>query len=265
MIILAILASLAGFAVLCWLLFTLAVFTLPFFAALALGDWAYGTGSGVVGAIIVGAIAAAATFGLFQLLLLVLRPTWLKLLVALAFAAPAAIAGYHATLGIVQLTMPSETWRVVFAIARCCRCWHHGVHAADDDGRTRTNRTGRRAALSSPLVPSGGPEATAREAVAPSSKCRQHDHIASGHIEQRGPRWKTATSTYLRLAEASAHDLDQEGVGADGQGSDNPPLAGLRNADRSAESTRCDLAGGQLSGRLLVVARWPHLLVPHRL
>lgn len=117
MIIVAILASLAGIAVLCWLLFTLAVFALPFFAALALGDWAYGTGSGVVGAIIVGAIAAAATFGLFQLLLLILRPTSLTLLVSLAFATPAAVAGYHATLGIVRLTMPSETWQVVFAVA----------------------------------------------------------------------------------------------------------------------------------------------------
>lgn len=116
MIILAIVASLAGIAALCWLLFTLAVFALPFFAALALGGWAYGTGSGVVGAIIVGAIAAA-TFGLFQLLLLILRPTWLRLLVALAFATPAAVAGYHATLGIVRLTMPSETWQIVFATA----------------------------------------------------------------------------------------------------------------------------------------------------
>ena len=117
MIIVAILASLAGIAALCWLLFTLAVFALPFFAALAVGTWAYGTGAGILGAIILGSIAAAGTFGLFQLLLLVLRPTWLKLLVALAFAAPAAIAGYHATLGIVRLTMPSEAWQVVFAVA----------------------------------------------------------------------------------------------------------------------------------------------------
>lgn len=117
MIILAILASVAGIAVLCWLLFTLAVFALPFFAAVAAGSWAYGTGASILGAIMLAAIAAAATFGLFQLLLLVLRPTWLKLLVALAFAAPSAIAGYHATLGIVRLTVPSETWQVVFAIA----------------------------------------------------------------------------------------------------------------------------------------------------
>lgn len=116
MIIIGIIASFAGIAALCWLLFTLAVFALPFFAGVTVGMWAYGTGAGVPGGIIVGAIAAAVTFGLFQLLVIVLRPTWLKLLVALAFIVPAAIAGYHATLGIVSLTMPSETWQVVFSI-----------------------------------------------------------------------------------------------------------------------------------------------------
>lgn len=117
MIILGILASLAGIAVLCWLLFTLAVFALPSFVALAIASWAYGSGAGIAGTVVVGAVSAAATFGVFQLLLFVLRPVWLKLGVALAFAGPAAIAGYHATLGIVRLAMPSETWQLVFAVA----------------------------------------------------------------------------------------------------------------------------------------------------
>ncbi|MBN9306931.1 MAG: hypothetical protein BGO82_05485 [Devosia sp. 67-54] len=116
MIILAIVASLAGIAVLCWLLFTLAVFALPFFAAMAVGGWAYATGAGIAGAILLAAIATAATFALFQLLLLVLRRNWLKLIVALAFAAPSTVAGYHATLGIVRLTMPSEPWQIIFAV-----------------------------------------------------------------------------------------------------------------------------------------------------
>ncbi|RWH47168.1 MAG: hypothetical protein EOQ80_16020 [Mesorhizobium sp.] len=116
MIILAIVATLAGIAALCWLLFNLAVFALPLFAGIAVGTWAHETGAGIPGAVIVGAIAAALTFGLFQLLLLAARPTWLKLLVILAFVAPAAIAGYHATFGIVKLTMPSDTWQLVFSI-----------------------------------------------------------------------------------------------------------------------------------------------------
>lgn len=116
MIIIAILISLAGVAALCWLLFNLAVLALPFFAGIAAGAWAHDTGAGIPGAIIVGAIAAILTFGLFQLLLLVARPTWIKLLVILAFVAPAAVAGYYATFGIVKLTMPSETWQLAFAI-----------------------------------------------------------------------------------------------------------------------------------------------------
>lgn len=116
MIIIAILVSLAGIAALCWLLFNLAVFALPFFAGMAAGTWAHDTGAGIPGAIIVGAIAAALTLGLFQLLLLVARPAWIKLLVILAFVAPAAVAGYHATFGFVKLTMPSETWQLTFAI-----------------------------------------------------------------------------------------------------------------------------------------------------
>ena len=116
MIILAILATLAGIAALCWLLFNLAVFALPLFAGVTVGAWARGTGAGIPGALIVGAIAAALTFGLFQLLLLVARPAWIKLAVILAFVAPAAVAGYHATFGIVKLTMPSETWQLVFSV-----------------------------------------------------------------------------------------------------------------------------------------------------
>lgn len=117
MIILAIVASLGAVAVLCWLLFTLAVFALPFFAGVSLGLWVHGTGAGILGGVIVGALAAAVTFGLFQLLLLFASPAWLKLAILVVFVAPAVVAGYHATFGIVKLTMPSETWQVAFAVA----------------------------------------------------------------------------------------------------------------------------------------------------
>ena len=115
MLILAILATLAAIVALCWLLFTLAVFALPFFAGVTIGIWANATGAGILGGVILGAVAAATTFGLFKLLLLVARPTWMKLLVILVFVAPAAVAGYHATLGIVKVTMPSDTWQLIFA------------------------------------------------------------------------------------------------------------------------------------------------------
>jgi hypothetical protein len=61
MIILAILASLAAIGLLCWLLFTLAVFALPAFVGVTVGAWAHGTGAGIPGAVLVGAVDATIT------------------------------------------------------------------------------------------------------------------------------------------------------------------------------------------------------------
>ena len=116
MIFLGILLGLAAIALLCWLLFTLAVFALPFFAAVSACTWAYHTGAGWLGAIVVGLIAGGTTLGIGQVLLVIVRPMWARLLFALAFVIPAVIVGYHATHGIAKLAMPSETWQIVFSI-----------------------------------------------------------------------------------------------------------------------------------------------------
>ncbi|PZO02435.1 MAG: hypothetical protein DCF30_05230 [Hyphomicrobiales bacterium] len=116
MIILAILASLAAIGMLCWLLFTLAVFALPAFVGVTAGAWAHGTGAGIPGAILIGSIAAAATLAVGHLLITLVRPMWLKLIVATAFVAPAAIAGFHATHGIVKHLMPSDAWQIAFSV-----------------------------------------------------------------------------------------------------------------------------------------------------
>jgi uncharacterized membrane protein YeaQ/YmgE (transglycosylase-associated protein family) len=116
MILFAILISIAAIGLFCWLLFTLATFALPLFAGIAAGTWVYHTGAGWLGAIVVGLIGAALTLGIGQFLLIVAQPLWARLLIALVFVAPAAIAGYHATHGIVKHTMPSEAWQIVFSI-----------------------------------------------------------------------------------------------------------------------------------------------------
>mgnify|MGYP001401630710 FL=1 len=74
MIILAIFASLAVLELLCWLLFTLAVFALPAFVGVTAGAWAHGTGAGIPGAILVGAVAAAITLAAGHLLITFVRP-----------------------------------------------------------------------------------------------------------------------------------------------------------------------------------------------
>jgi hypothetical protein len=116
MIILAILASLTAIGLLCWLLFTLAVFALPVFVGVTAGAWAHGTGAGTPSAILIGAVAAALTLAAGHLLITFVRPIWLKLIVAIAFVAPAAIAGFHATHGIVKHLMPSEGWQIAFSV-----------------------------------------------------------------------------------------------------------------------------------------------------
>jgi hypothetical protein len=59
MIVIGIILSFVSLAFLCWLLFTLAVYALPFFTAITAGVAAYHSGSGEIGAVLVGLIAGA--------------------------------------------------------------------------------------------------------------------------------------------------------------------------------------------------------------
>ena len=114
--IIAILGSIAAIGAICWLLFTLATYALPALGGVAAGMWAYQTGAGLPGSVLVGLVGASLVLGIAQFLILFARPMWMKLAVALAFVAPEAIAGFHATHGIVKHLMPSETWQTVFSV-----------------------------------------------------------------------------------------------------------------------------------------------------
>jgi hypothetical protein len=116
MIILGIILIIAGIGFLCWLLFTLAVYALPFFAGLAAGLAAYHSGAGVVGAIIVAIFAGGATFALAQVAFARARRPLVRAAIGLLYTAPAAIAGYEATLGLARIAIPSEGWRQSIAV-----------------------------------------------------------------------------------------------------------------------------------------------------
>ncbi|WP_457797057.1 hypothetical protein [Methylocystis sp. S23] len=116
MIIFGPLLVIAGIGFFCWLLFTLAVFALPLYAGLTVGNWAFHTGAGWLGGAIVGAIAAGVTFGVGQLALAFVPWTWLRLAIVIVYAAPATVAGYYATHGIAQMAMPSATWQMIFSL-----------------------------------------------------------------------------------------------------------------------------------------------------
>ena len=113
--IIAIAASFAVIGALLWLLFTLAVYALPFYAGLSAAMWAYAHDAGFIGAALTGLAIAGLTFGIGQLLFATLRSPWLRALVAAVYAAPAAVAGYSAVYGVSGIGGTGETWRIVIA------------------------------------------------------------------------------------------------------------------------------------------------------
>lgn len=102
--------------VLCFVAYTLATYALPFMLGLTAARFAYETGSGLIGAGLVGLAAGAVAFGLLVFLFASLRPPILRLIVALVFAAPAAMAGYALVHGVTREAVPSEVWRQIFCI-----------------------------------------------------------------------------------------------------------------------------------------------------
>ena len=115
MLVLGPLLVLLGIGFFCWLLFTLAVFVLPFFAGITVGIWAFHAGAGVLGGFLAGVAAGGATLGVGQFALGFAPWTWLRLLIIVLFVAPATFAGYSATHGIAQIAMPSATWQMIFS------------------------------------------------------------------------------------------------------------------------------------------------------
>jgi hypothetical protein len=117
MIIIGIVLSFVGLAYLCWLLFVLAVHAFPFFAGITAGLAAYRSGSGPVAAIIIGVIAGGVVNILGQVAFTRLRLPLMRAALALLFAVPAAVAGYHAARGLAHLVVPTEAWREAIALA----------------------------------------------------------------------------------------------------------------------------------------------------
>ncbi|MFE3837562.1 hypothetical protein [Pseudogemmobacter sonorensis] len=108
--------SVALVALLCVLAYTLAIYALPFFVGLTAAQFAYQTGSGLIGAGLVGLFSAGVAFGILAGLFETIRSPVIRLIVALIFAAPAAVAGYALVYGITREAVPSEIWRQIFCI-----------------------------------------------------------------------------------------------------------------------------------------------------
>ncbi len=114
--IIGIILSFVGLGFVFWLLFTLAIYALPFFAGLTAALAAFHSGSGVVGAFTAGILAGAATLAIGQIAFATVRTPLVRAAIGLLYAVPAAIAGYHATFGLAHVGIPSEGWRAAFAV-----------------------------------------------------------------------------------------------------------------------------------------------------
>lgn len=122
-----------------WLLFTFAVYALPCFAGITTGLAAFHSAAGVIGGFAVGFFAGAATLYAGQFAYAAALSPSIRATIALLFAFPATLAGYHTTLGLAQFGVPSEGWRQIFAIvgaAAWTRIFDAGPFAAGDDAVT---------------------------------------------------------------------------------------------------------------------------------
>jgi hypothetical protein len=116
MLVLGLGAGLLGVGLFCGLLFTFAVYALPFFLGLTAAIAAYHGGSGVVGAIAIALGVAAIAVVVGQMLFATIRSQLARTAIRLLFTAPAAVAGYHVALGLGHIAGLPPGWREAFAV-----------------------------------------------------------------------------------------------------------------------------------------------------
>jgi hypothetical protein len=104
----------AGFC--CWLLFTFAIYAFPLFVGATAALAALHGGAGAIVAMLAGFAAAAITVVIAQVAFALATSAIIRGVIAFLFAAPAAFAGYHATLGLSGIGLQSEYWRHLLAI-----------------------------------------------------------------------------------------------------------------------------------------------------
>ncbi len=102
--------SLLGVGLFCSLLFKLSTYALPATAGLTSGFAAAHAGAPGLAALAVGVFVALATLALGWFAVAVTRSTALKAAIALTFAAPAALAGYHVAVGLGGIGLPQGLW-----------------------------------------------------------------------------------------------------------------------------------------------------------
>jgi hypothetical protein len=115
MLALGLLLNFAGIGLFCWLIFTLAVYALPFFVGLYVFMLALHGGAGILGAPLIGIAAGGMTLAIGQTAFAMTRSVIIRAIVATLFAVPATLAGYQVVFAMSRVGMPSLIWREIFA------------------------------------------------------------------------------------------------------------------------------------------------------
>jgi len=114
---LAIVLGVFGLGFFCLLLFTLAIYALPFLAGLTAGVAAFHSGAGVIGALIVGFVAGGATLALGQIAFATTRTPRIRAIIGLLYAVPATFAGYQVSFARRPASAcPPGGWQTAFAV-----------------------------------------------------------------------------------------------------------------------------------------------------
>jgi len=117
MLVAGLVLSIFGLGFFCWLLFTLAVYALPFIVGLTAGLAAFHGDAGLIGAVVVGFLAGSALLVLGQMVFATVRTPWMRVLIGLIYAAPAAVAGYQLCCQLAGIGMSGGAWQQIFAAA----------------------------------------------------------------------------------------------------------------------------------------------------
>jgi hypothetical protein len=108
--------SIFGLGAVCWLMFSLAVYALPFCVGMTIALAALHGGAGIVVAFAVGATSAGIALVLGRIAFVSTGVPWIRVLIGMLYAVPAALAGYHLSLGLATLGMTGDGWREAFAL-----------------------------------------------------------------------------------------------------------------------------------------------------
>jgi len=106
-----------GLGFFCSLLFTLAVYALPFLAGQSAGLAAFCSGSGFIGALVVSFLIGVATLVLGQIVLTTVRTLLIRLFIGLIYAVPAAVAGHELCFAPAGIGVTAGAWQQAFAAA----------------------------------------------------------------------------------------------------------------------------------------------------